>query len=480
MHTKRVTVAGMAIAWGLWTLSAAALASGPAPVIASPGDPAPAIAARWRHFGPSDDRNAPLDPHDRFSPHDRLSPLDDLSPLDRLNPHNLLSPLDLLDPAGWALLDDFEDPRWPGPGVGLWRPPETGGGVVHWWPSTCRAHSGARSLWAFGGSGGLPRACDSTVPAGTRSTAIMNMDLRAATSETVRLDLMFDVWLGMPEGDNEGLFISLLLPQPDGTSRRVPVFGVTGTNRRWLYPARRLDLMNLVDINQPADVYDLRGGSWLFEWMAIAPTGTTPGGGIFVDDLYWVWEPDATVVAPTPRPTASISPGPTPTPAPTLTRLPAPTIAPSPTSRPPTVTPESTRSNTPRATAVPSQAATEAPVGGMRIWLPVVHNGELGDVTLPTGEATGEGTVQATATPAAVGTATAASTPTVVGKPTEAPDKARIWLPVVFDGDEVGVGSIDTNGSRVFVKFAGVGVKLPVLRGRFSDFGQTRTRSSTD
>ncbi|MFQ5460671.1 MAG: hypothetical protein ACE5EL_07750 [Anaerolineae bacterium] len=271
-------------------------------------------------------------------------------------------------PSGWALLDGFEDPNWPDPG--LWpvapeKPPT-------WWPSTCHAKDGTHGLWAFGGRtarGEVP--CGSPVPAGTSSSAVMRLDLTAATKAS-RLDLFFDLWLGLPPavtGSAPGaLYVNLLVPEAGGARRRVTVFGATGRSGSWSYPPRRLDLMALTDISNPDRVYDLRGGEWFLEWLAVAPNGANAGTGAFIDNLALVWEPDPAVPTPTQRPSpapkATASPGPTASPSPTSTamaagkallpaalvsydlRPPAPaspspgaTAGPSPTQAPPTASP---------------------------------------------------------------------------------------------------------------------------------------------
>ena len=121
-----------------------------------------------------------------------------------------------------AVLDDFEDPRWPGPGFALWQVTAGSPNSPGWWPSTCQARRGSRSLWAFGGPDGGGRACNSTVPRGTATSAIMKLDLTQAV-EAVKLDLTFDVWLGMKPADGTGLFIYLLAPLPNGGVQRVPM-----------------------------------------------------------------------------------------------------------------------------------------------------------------------------------------------------------------------------------------------------------------
>ncbi len=216
---------------------------------------------------------------------------------------------------GTALLDGFEEAFWPDPS--LWRlPADT---TPMWWPSTCQAHSGRRALWAFGGptlEG--ERRCDASAPPGTSNVIVMNLDLREARLAS-RLDLYFALWLAMPPGEDQGLFLHLLVPRPTGGYERVPVFGATATSGRWSFPLRRLDLLALADIDAPDRVYDLRGGFWRLEWTAVALRGTPPGGGIFIDDLTLVWEPDAAVPAPTVRVLPTTTPPPSPTNRPTGT-----------------------------------------------------------------------------------------------------------------------------------------------------------------
>jgi hypothetical protein len=282
-----------------------------------------------------------------------------------------------------AVLDDFEDPRWPGPSFALWQVTAGSPNSPGWWPSTCQARRGSRSLWAFGGPDGGGRACNSTVPHGTATSAILKLDLTQAV-EAVKLDLTFDVWLGMKPADGTGLFIYLLAPLPNGGVQRVPIFGVTGTNRRWQFPVRRLDLMNLVDITQPKEVYDLRGSLSRLEWQAIAPEGTDPGGGIFIDDVTLVWEPNYVMPTPTPKATYIATPGPSPTPRPSLTPLPSLTPAPSPTFDLATVTPGPTEpSPTFEPTDTPGPVPTLPPMGLGPIYLPHLSNGGLNDVIGP-------------------------------------------------------------------------------------------------
>lgn len=298
-----------------------------------------------------------------------------------------------LRPAMLAVLDDFESGVWPTPG--LWYlPADT---TPMWWSSSCRAASGQRSLRAFGGpsaQGEVP--CNYRPPAGTVNTVYLDVDLRSAKLAN-RVELFFQLWMKMPESTDGGLFIYLLVPRPAGGFDRVPVFGATGTAGAWAFPARMLDLMSLTDITDPTRVYDLRGGLWRLEWSAVAPAGMPADGGIYLDDLVLVWEPDAALATPTARPTLTATPTSTATftPSPTATLRPTDTATPSPTVPPvvflpvylpylgnelqplPTVTPEPEASATatpeqtevafPSAThAFPSPQPSATPTGGVR------------------------------------------------------------------------------------------------------------------
>ncbi len=262
------------------------------------------------------------------------------------------------DPQGAAVLDGFEDPFWPDPS--LWRlPADT---TPMWWPSSCQAHSGRRSLWAFGGPTlGGEQPCDASSPPGTSNVIVMNLDLRQAVLAS-RLDLYFALWLAMPPGEGQGLFIHLLVPRPSGGYERVPVFGATATTGRWSFPLRRLDLLALVDIGAPERVYDLRGGFWRLEWTALAPSGTPPGGGIFVDDLTLVWEPDPAVPEPTPRLPPTLTPSPSPSPLPTSSPRPTQTapVATAVPSPEPVYLPHVVRQH-PESTATPEPTASPTP-----------------------------------------------------------------------------------------------------------------------
>lgn len=261
------------------------------------------------------------------------------------------------------VLDDFEGGPWPTPG--LWYlPPDT---PPMWWPSTCRAAGGARSLRAFGGPGpGGEVACGYRPPAGAVSTVYLDLDLTAAA--TSRLELYFQLWLNMPDTPDGGLFIHLLRPKAGAGYDRIPVFGATGASASWVYPPRMLDLTALSDV-VTGEVYDLRGGRWRLEWSAVAPAGVPADGGVFIDDLTLLWEPDAALPTPTPRPTL------TATPVPTATFTPTPTA---------TATATATRTPTPTAT----------PVQFLTLWLPYCGN-EL----MPPPTATAETTPEASATP---------------------------------------------------------------------------------
>ena len=242
-------------------------------------------------------------------------------------------------------LDDFEDPAWPD--TNLWRPLNER--APTWWPSSCRARTGSRALWAFGGRiGEFEQPCGAGAPLNTISGIVQRLDLRAAAGAS-QLELYFDLWLQMPPGEDAGFFIFLRVPD-DSEPSRVPIFGVTGTGGEWVYPSRQLDLMALADIAVPRQVYDLRGREWELEWVAHAPRGTAPGAGIYVDDLYLVWEPDAAVPAPTRKPTGTLAPA---------TRPPSPTATP-------------TR---PRPSATPvldTATPTQTPISFGSIYLPRV------------------------------------------------------------------------------------------------------------
>ncbi len=241
----------------------------------------------------------------------------------------------------WILLDGFEDPAWPDPN--LWQIEDDA--APTWWPSSCQRVSGSRALWAFGGRvGGIEQPCGAGAPQGSRSTIYQRLDLRGAESAS-RLDLYFDMWLKMPAGEESGLFIFLHVPQADGPVLRVPIFGATGTGGRWAFPRRKLDLLNLTDITGPAEVYDLRGGLWRLEWVGLAPQGTEPGAGVYLDDLMLVWEPDPGITPPTPRPTSRPVTA-TTRPSETATR------APSATSEPASATPSATSTRGPTSTPI--------------------------------------------------------------------------------------------------------------------------------
>lgn len=224
------------------------------------------------------------------------------------------------EPAAWALLDGFEAPDWPDPG--LWQLLEDPASA--WAPSTCQAKAGRRALRAFAERGGAPVPCDAAVPPGSLSQAVMRLDLRAADTAQ-RLDLFFDLWLALAPDGEAGVFVHLRLPDADGGTRRVPVFGATAQSGTWVFPMRRLDLMNLDDIGDPGAPIDLRGGLWELEWSAYAPAGAPPGGGAFLDNVSLVWEPDPAVPTPTTRPTGTATATATATPTASATPSPTPT-----------------------------------------------------------------------------------------------------------------------------------------------------------
>lgn len=263
-------------------------------------------------------------------------------------------------PAAVTVLDDFEDPAWPDPR--LWQLPteRPAGQVPAWWPSTCQRRSGARALWAFGGRvGAIEQPCGAGAPLGSSSRIVLSLDLRQAQAAS-RLELLFDVWMRLPAGPGNGLFLYYLRPEADGRVTRAPVFAATGDSGTWTFPERLLDLMNLADLAEPQRVYDLRGQVARLEWLAQAPQGTDPGAGLYIDRLRLVWEPDPALAPPTARPTA---------PAATVTASPSATPAASATPSPsatPLASATATRSGITLPTFTPS--ATRRPRG--LIWLP--------------------------------------------------------------------------------------------------------------
>lgn len=229
-----------------------------------------------------------------------------------------------------ALLDGFERDPWPDPG--LWRVASD----ATWRPSACRARSGARALRAFAGRADVPEPpCDAPVEPGAASAAVMVLDIQAATTAN-RLDLSWELWPRLHPAPGAGLVLFLRVPLPDGGYERVPIFGATALADAWAFPVRQLDLRNLVDVRDPRRVFDLRGGRWEIEWVAAAPAGAPAGGGIAIDDVRLVWEPDLAVPSPTERPIETPSPTRTPT-RPTAT--PDPTDEPTPTRAPASATP---------------------------------------------------------------------------------------------------------------------------------------------
>jgi hypothetical protein len=316
-------------------------------------------------------------------------------------------------PQSWALLDGFERPDWPDPG--LWLVPDELTSM--WRPSVCQARSGLRSLRAFGGARSRPEVpCGDGVPPGTMSHIVMLLDLRAARQAT-RLDLFFDLWLNLTAAQDAGVFVHLRQPQPDGGIRRVPVFGATAQSGLWAFPMRRLDLMNLDDISNPGPPIDLRGGTWALEWSAYAPGGAPPGGGAFLDNVSLVWEPDPAVATPTVRPTATATPTPTDTRRPTATATRTATR---------TVTPERTPSGrraflpdlrcpAGAATVTATPEATETAATAQPYWvcLPILGlDGEPLPSPTPTATEAPLGTATATATPSASATARSPATAT--------------------------------------------------------------------
>ncbi len=353
-------------------------------------------------------------------------------------------------PSAVVVLDDFETGPWPTPG--LWYlPPST---LPLWWPSACQAAGGSRSLRAFGGpsvDGEVP--CDYRPPAGEVSTVYLDLDLRAA-AEASRLELYFQLWMKVPgvdggDGGGGGLFLYLLVPENEGY-QRVPIFGATGGDGQWVFPARYLDLMALADIENPTDVYDLRGGQWRLEWSALAPANLPAGGGIFIDDLTLLWEPDAAVPTPSPRP--SLTPTATRTPTSTSTPTAAPTWTPSPTATAtkrsiqfgtlllPYVANELVSVVTP--TAGPTATPSPTPEPEWRLYLPHAlreapppASATPGEPVTPTGaptvtaSATAEPTLAATSEPKPAASATTGPTPTATSEP-----KPAATLPATATG----------------------------------------------
>lgn len=274
-------------------------------------------------------------------------------------------------PAGVLVLDDFEAAAWPDPA--LWLPGDAAAG--QWWPSGCRARTGSRALWAFGRrADGVARVCGEAVAGGTSSVIGQRLDLRGARA-TSRLELQFDVWMQLPAGAGGaqgGLFIFLVVPTDGGGARRVPVFGATGVPGDWVFPARQLDLLNLADITNPRQVFDLRGGEWRLEWQAITGAATAPGGGVFVDDVRLVWEPEAAFPTPTRGAvaTATASASTTPTPSPTAPAS-ATATATARSSATPTATGVAATPTASRTATVPPEATPTAGATAVRAWLPL-------------------------------------------------------------------------------------------------------------
>lgn len=313
-----------------------------------------------------------------------------------------------------ALLDGFEEPDWPNPD--LWTVSTTT--APTWWPSSCRARSGRRSLWAYGGQvGGGEQPCGAGAPPGAASTIVLRLDLRG-TQLASRLELQFDLWMQLPPGPDTGLFIFLRVPQGGGAPKRVPVFGATGSGGDWVFPPRQLDLMNLADITDPREVYDLRGGIWELELLALAPGGTAPGAGVFIDDLILAWEPDPAVTPPTPRPTAgALTPTPTPTRTPTASATATRTPPPPPPSATPSATAQTPVTPTPTATrrATPGIEDTPTPRPATAVaYLPWTVREEVLWTPTPTSEVP-----QTPGTPVATDSAT----------PTEPPKPPPLYLP---------------------------------------------------
>lgn|GEM_PF-5814165 len=250
------------------------------------------------------------------------------------------------------VLDDFEAAAWPDPAV--WTVPAA---PTTWRTSGCHALGGRRALRAFAPPATSPDApCDAAVPPGASSTAFLHLDLQGAGAAN-RLELGFDVWFRLAAAEDAGLVVWLHVPRPGGAVDRVPIFGATGDTGAWASPQRYLDLRNLVDVRNPAAVYDLRGAAWTLEWTAVAPTGAPSGGGVFLDNIALTWEPDLSYPTPTVRPTLP----PTATvPRPTPIRTATPTDEPTPTDVPPTdtATPPAGRAYLPLVRHDPQPTAT--------------------------------------------------------------------------------------------------------------------------
>lgn len=299
------------------------------------------------------------------------------------------------------VLDDFVRVDWPDPE--LW--------VVHpgqgWRTSACQFVSGSRSLRAFGGTGSAERPCGPTGGAGSagESAIDLRLDLRSAATAN-RLDLEFELWLGLPAagaGETTGaLFIELFVPDGSGFER-ITVFGATRPSGAWTRPRRRLDLTAMVDVTDADHVYDLRGDIWTLRLRAVPSDGPVPGD-VFIDDLTLIWEPDLSVPTPTVRPLSS--PTPTSSPTRTVEPTPSPTVESTPSSEP------GPRLYLPWLSKPPAVIEpTPSPKPGPRLYLPWLSKPAVviepspepsPDVSPPPGTATSETpTGEPSATPAA-------------------------------------------------------------------------------
>lgn len=323
------------------------------------------------------------------------------------------------------VLDDFERDDWPDPA--LWTRPAPP--AQTWRTSACRAASGRRALRAFWGSGAGPGSgageapCNApaVAPGASESVIELQLDLRGAATAH-RLDLEFELWLGLPVatgGTGAGaLFIDLLVPKGSAVEP-VTVFGATGAGGAWTYPIRRLDLTALVDVSMPVDVYDLRGGLWTLRLRAVPSSPGAPSiGDVYLDDLRLVWEPDLSVPTPSPRPISSATPLPTETSTPT--RRPSETPEPTPTAEPSPVAlaaylPWLARAH-PSPAPSPEPSVTPTPDGSSTPTTP-----GPGDTPTPS----------ASATPSASPSPTSSATPSATATPA-----ARRFLPNVELGRE--------------------------------------------
>jgi hypothetical protein len=216
---------------------------------------------------------------------------------------------------GWApaqaptqVIDDFESPSWPNPGIwvavtDLNSPTDV---KVTWAPRDCQAASGNRSLWATGGGrdgGALP--CSSPYPDNVAASALLRLDFTAQRSVS-ELWLRYDVWADATA--DEGLFISFLEADATGnpTARHI-VYSATGRASAWSRDVT-LDLLNLRDRLDPTWRTDPRSQRITLEFLFTSRQGTPRGEGIYVDNISLLTqEPTPVIVTPatpgTPTPT---------------------------------------------------------------------------------------------------------------------------------------------------------------------------------